>query len=128
MGHPVDMRLDRDPCLMAVIRRYGTAARLALALGLSRQAVASWDMVPAKWVKQIADHTGMHPYRIRPDLYVEGFWNMGMDTAEIASKMRLSEPEVDRYLHMVLARRRAGQNDNACASLPPVSEPPMAGK
>jgi hypothetical protein len=128
MGHLVDMRLDRDPCLMAVIRRYGTAQRLASALGLTRQAIASWDMVPAKWIKPIADHTGMHPYRIRPDLYVEGYWNMGMNTAEISAKMRLSEPEVDRYLHLVLARRRAGQNDNACTAIPPVSEPPLAGQ
>lgn len=110
---------------MEVIRRYGTAARLASALGVTNQAVSSWKMVPAKWIRQISLQTGMHPYRIRPDLYVEGYWNMGMNTAEIATQMKLSEPAVDRYLHMVLARRRAGGNDNSCTAIPPVSEPPL---
>lgn len=128
MGQSVDMRLDRDPCLMEVIRRYGTATRLAAALGVTNQAVSSWKMIPPRWIRQVSAQTGMHPYRIRPDLYVEGFWNMGLNTAEISTKMKLSEPEVDRYLHMVLARRRAGQNDNACSSIPAVSEPPLEGK
>jgi hypothetical protein len=110
---------------MEVIRRYGTAARLAQALGVTNQAVSSWEMVPAKWIRQISGQTGIHPYRIRPDLYVEGYWNMGMNTAEISAKMKLSEPQVDRYLHMVLARRRTGMNDNACIAIPPVSEPPL---
>jgi hypothetical protein len=110
---------------MEVIRRYGNATRLAESLGLTVQSVSGWKMIPAKWIKPISQRTGIHPYRIRPDLYVEGFWNLGLNTAEIAAKMKLSEPVVDRYLHMVLARRRAGQNDNACTALPTVSEPPV---
>jgi hypothetical protein len=50
---------------------------------------------------------------------------MGFNTAEIADKMKLKEPIVDRYLQIVLARRRAGENDNSCAALPPVSKPPL---
>jgi len=122
------MRLDRDPCLLEVIKRYGTASRLAQSLGVSNQAVSSWKMIPAKWVRQVSKSTGLHPYRIRPDLYVEGYWNMGMNTAEIAEKMKVSEPTVARYLHLVLARRKAGQNDNSCTAVPPVSEPPVEGE
>lgn len=120
------MRLDRDPSLLEVIRRYGNAARLAEALGVSRQAVSSWEMVPVKWVRQVAKTTGMHPYRIRPDLYIEGFWNMGKNTADIADEMRISEPLVEFYVHKMLARRRIGTNDNQdCSALPPVSKPPL---
>jgi DNA-binding transcriptional regulator YdaS (Cro superfamily) len=128
MGHLVDMRLDRDPALMEVIRRYGNATALARSLGLSNQAVSAWEMVPPKYIRAISQATGIHPYRIRPDLYVEGFWNLGFDTVGIADQMRISEAEAERYLHMVLARRKAGTNDNACSALPPVSKPPLEGQ
>jgi hypothetical protein len=119
------MRHDRDPCLLEVIKRYGNATRLARALGVSNQAVSSWKLVPVKHIRLISQESGIHPYRIRPDLYIEGFWNMGFNTAEIAERMKLKEPVVDRYLQMVLARRRMGENDNDCAAVPAVSEPPV---
>jgi DNA-binding transcriptional regulator YdaS (Cro superfamily) len=119
------MRHDRDPCLLEVIKRYGNASRLAEALGLSNQAVSAWKMIPAKHIRQISQASGLHPYRIRPDLYIEGFWNMGFNTAEIADKMALKEPVVDRYLQTVLARRRAGESDYDCSAIPAVSKPPV---
>ena len=122
------MRLDRDASLMEVIRRFGTAQQLADKLGITNRAVSNWKMVPVRHVKYISVTTGMHPYRIRPDLYIEGFWNLQMNTADIAKEMRMSEAEVCRYLAAVIARRRTSSNDNsACASLPSVSEPPMEG-
>ncbi len=123
------MKLDRDPSLLEIFRRYGNAARLAEALGVSKQAVSSWEMLPVKWVRVVSQATGIHPYRIRPDLYIEGFWNMGRNTAEIAEEMRLSEPLVEHYVHKMLARRKVSMNDNTdCAALPPVSKPPLEGE
>lgn len=128
MGHFVDMRLNRDPALMEIIRRYGSASALAESLGLSKQAVSAWEMVPSKHIRAISQAIGMHPYRIRPDLYVEGFWNLGYDTVGIAEQMKITEAEAERWLHVIFARRRAGTDDNAGASVPPVSEPPMEGE
>jgi len=119
------MRKRFDASLMEVLRRFGTAKSLAEKLGITNRAVANWKMIPAKHVKYIAITTGMHPYRIRPDLYIEGFWNLQMNTADIATEMKLPEPEVCRYLAMVIARRRTSSSDSTIASLPPVSEPPM---
>lgn len=121
------MRLDRDASLLEVIRRFGTAKRLAEELGITNRAVSGWTLIPVRHVRQISLLTGMHPYRIRPDLYVEGFWNMNMNTADIAKEMRISEAEVCQHLATIMARRRSGSNDNSCASLPPVSEPPVEG-
>ncbi len=119
------MRLDRDASLMEVIRRFGTAKQLAEKLGISNRAVSAWKMIPAKHVKYISVTTGMHPYRIRPDLYIEGFWNMQMNTADIAKEMKISEGEVCRYLAGVIFRRRSGSNDNSVSALPTVREPPV---
>jgi hypothetical protein len=110
---------------MEVIRRFGTAKQLAEKLGISNRAVSAWKMIPVKHVKYISLATGMHPYRIRPDLYIEGFWNMQMNTADIAKEMKICEVEVCRYLTGIIARRRSGSNDNSVSSLPTVSEPPV---
>ena len=112
---------------MEVIRRFGTAKQLAEKLGISNRAVSAWKMIPAKHVKYISVTTGMHPYRIRPDLYIEGFWNLQMNTADIATEMNISEAEVCQYLKSILARRKAGANDYACFAIPAVSEPPVEG-
>lgn len=121
------MRHDRDPCLLEVIKRYGNAKRLALALNVSNQAVSAWKMVPVKHIRQISKESGIHPYRIRPDLYIEGFWNMGKNTAEMAKEMGLEEPEICHLLAGVLERRRNRINDYTYPSLPAVSEPPVEG-
>lgn len=118
------MRLDRDPALLEVIRSYGTAKRLAESLGITNRAVSLWKMVPLKHVYAVSKATGIHPFRIRPDLYIQGFWNMQMNTADIADEMKISEAEVCRYLQMSLANRSTG-NGFSHTSLPPVSEPPL---
>ena len=119
------MRLDRDPALMEVIRRFGTAKRLAEMLGITNRAVSVWKRIPVRHVRAIAALSGLHPYRIRPDLYIEGYWNMLMNTADIAAKMKISEAEVCQHLSGIIARRRAGSNDNSVSALPTVSEPPV---
>ena len=119
------MRLDRDPSLLEVIRRFGTARRLADSLGITDRAVSSWKRIPVRHVRFITEKTGLHPYRIRPDLYVEGFWNMRMNTADIATEMKISEAQVCQHLSEIMARRRNGSNDYACSALPTVREPPM---
>ena len=119
------MRLDRDPSLLEVIRRFGTARRLADSLGITDRAVSSWKRIPVRHVRFITEKTGLHPYRIRPDLYVEGFWNMRMNSADIATEMKISEAQVCQHLSEIMARRRNGSNDYACSALPTVREPPM---
>lgn len=44
-------------------------AEIGRALGISRQAIAGWRAVPAEWVRQLSDVTGIPPWRLRPDLY-----------------------------------------------------------
>jgi len=132
--HPIDfcsglfqcagMRLDRDPSLLAVIRCYGTAKRLADSLGITNRAVSLWKMVPLKHVKAVSEWTGIHPFHIRPDLYIQGFWNMQMNTAEMAQEMNIPEAEVCRYLQMSLANRTSG-NAFTHPTLPAVSKQPM---
>jgi hypothetical protein len=119
------MRLNRDPSLLEVIRRFGTARRLAETLGITDRAVSSWKRIPVRHVRIISEKIGMHPYRIRPDLYVEGFWNMQMNTADIALEMKISEAQVYQHLNDIMVRRRTSSYDYACAALPTVSEPPL---
>lgn len=44
-------------------------AEIGRALGLTRQAVAGWRVIPAEWVKQTSSVTGIPVWRLRPDLY-----------------------------------------------------------
>jgi hypothetical protein len=44
-------------------------AEIARALGITRQAITGWRAVPAEWVRQLSDVTGIPPWRLRPDLY-----------------------------------------------------------
>ena len=122
------MRLNRDPSLLEVIRRFSTARQLAESLGITDRAVSNWKRIPVRHVRFVSEKTGMHPYRIRPDLYIEGFWNMRMNTADIATEMKISEAQVYQHLSEIMARRRNGSNDYACSSLPTVSEPPVEGE
>lgn len=76
--HPVDAkhRYDilfhmkhHDPILSDVYRAYGTAANLARCLGVTRQAVSQWHKVPLKYVRRIAEYTGISAAVLRPDIY-----------------------------------------------------------
>jgi hypothetical protein len=44
-------------------------AWIAEELGITRQAIAGWRAVPAEWVRQLSDVTGIPAWRLRPDLY-----------------------------------------------------------
>lgn len=44
-------------------------AEISRALGVTRQAVAGWRAVPAEWVRQVSEVTGIPAWRLRPDLY-----------------------------------------------------------
>jgi DNA-binding transcriptional regulator YdaS (Cro superfamily) len=117
------MRLDRDPPLYDVFRHFGSAKKVADFLGISTQAVSHWNRVPAKYVYALAGATSIHPYKLRPDLYIESFWMSGMDTALIAKAMSLEESEVYRILGAVLERRRTKPNVESDFTVPAVSQP-----
>jgi hypothetical protein len=117
------MRLDRDPPLYDVFRHFGSAKKVADFLGISTQAVSHWKRVPAKYLYTLSQPTGIHPYKLRPDLYVESFWMSGMDTALIAKAMSLEEAEVYRILSSVLERRRTQPNVDGDFTIPAVSQP-----
>jgi hypothetical protein len=116
------MRLDRDPPLYDVFRHFGSAKKVADYLGISTQAVSHWKRVPAKYIYTISQATGIHPYKLRPDIYIESFWMAKMDTALIAKAMFLEEAEVYRILSSVLERRRFKPNVETDTAVPAVSE------
>lgn len=47
----------------------GNLRVLALELGISKQAISGWRAVPAEWVRQLSELTGIPAWRLRPDLY-----------------------------------------------------------
>lgn len=48
---------------------YGSKAKLARSLGITKGAVSQWDVIPTKYIASIAEHTGMSVKELRPDLY-----------------------------------------------------------
>lgn len=121
------MRMDRDPPLYDVFRHFGSAKKVADYLGISTQAVSHWKRVPAKYLYTLSQPTGIHPYKLRPDLYVESFWVSGMDTALIAKTMTLEESEVYRILSEVLERRRTQPNVDPDPTISTICEPVVEG-
>ena len=119
------MRMDRDPPLYDVFRHFGSAKRVADHLGISTQAVSHWKQVPAKYIYVLSQATGIHPYKLRPDIYIESFWMAKMDTELIAKAMFLEEAEVYRILSNVLERRRYKPNVETDIAVPAVSEPAL---
>lgn len=120
-------RWNRDPYLMRVLRAFGNASALAEFVGLTKQGVSAWTKVPKQHIRAISEKTGIHPYRIRPDIYVEGLWDMGLNTAEIAEKMKFDEPEICHLLAEVLEKRRNRVHDVTYPTLSAVREPPVEG-
>jgi hypothetical protein len=49
--------------------QYGNLKEIGLKLGITKQAISGWHAVPAEWVRQLSDVTGIPPWRLRPDLY-----------------------------------------------------------
>jgi hypothetical protein len=64
VGTPPDIARDA-----VVVLHDHNLAEIGRALGISRQAIAGWRAVPAEWVRQLSDVTGIPPWRLRPDLY-----------------------------------------------------------
>jgi len=59
----------RHPSLVDVFVAVGGASELARHLGISRQAVGLWLMVPLKHIKTVSKLTGISRQQLRPDLY-----------------------------------------------------------
>lgn len=53
----------------SIIAKAGGAQALAKRLGVSRQAVQKWHVIPAHWVRTIEDITGVPAEEIRPDIF-----------------------------------------------------------
>jgi hypothetical protein len=119
------MRLDRDPPLYDVFRHFGSAKKVADHLGISTQAVSHWKKVPAKYIYALSQPTGIHPYKLRPDIYIESFWVSGMDTTQIAGAMLIEEAEVYRILGEVMERRRHKPNVEAIPAISSLGEPAL---
>ena len=119
------MRLDRDPPIYDVFRHFGSAKKVADHLGITTQAVSHWKKIPAKYLYGLGQATGIHPYKLRPDLYIETFWMSGMDTAKIAQVMSIDESEVYRILGLLLELRRSKANAKAEPAVSAIGEPPM---
>jgi hypothetical protein len=49
--------------------QYGRFAAIGRELGISKQAISGWRAIPAEWVRQLSDFTGIPAWRLRPDLY-----------------------------------------------------------
>jgi hypothetical protein len=55
--------------LEAAIKAAGSVRELARLLGITHQAIAQWEQVPAARMLQIEQVTGVARERLRPDLY-----------------------------------------------------------
>jgi len=55
--------------LRIAIRKAGGMRALARKLGVTYQAIQDWDEVPAHWLVQIEQKTGVSRGRLRPELY-----------------------------------------------------------
>lgn len=51
------------------LAQFGKLTEIGSKLGVTKQAISGWHAVPAEWVRQLADITGIPPWRLRPDLY-----------------------------------------------------------
>ncbi len=49
----------------------GGPSKLSDLLGISRQAIEQWTVVPPKHVLRVEDATGISRYALRPDIYGE---------------------------------------------------------
>jgi hypothetical protein len=58
-----------DPIVLDVFRAYGSQAKLARELGVTRQAVSKWRRVPLKYVRLVSQFTGLTAAILRPDIY-----------------------------------------------------------
>lgn len=59
----------RDQALADAILAAGSVAALAEKLGITKQAVSSWDRVPMERARSVAAATGVSIHRLRPDVW-----------------------------------------------------------
>jgi Putative antitoxin of bacterial toxin-antitoxin system, YdaS/YdaT len=64
---PVDARAVA--ILDAIRAEYGMISKIGRELGIARQAVAQWEMVPLEWVIKVERVTGIPRERLRPDFH-----------------------------------------------------------
>lgn len=60
---------QKNPILVEVFASFGSAAKLAAHLGITRSAVAQWQVVPLKYIREVSQATGIPRSKLRPDLY-----------------------------------------------------------
>lgn len=48
---------------------YGGSTKLAVSLGIKPPAIYQWTRVPERWVRQVAETTGIPLHELRPDLF-----------------------------------------------------------
>ncbi|MDE2098349.1 MAG: helix-turn-helix domain-containing protein [Patescibacteria group bacterium] len=63
---------DAKSAYYQVIARAGNKKRLAESLGISRQAVDRWRVVPERWCARVQVLYGWTPPELRPDLFLPG--------------------------------------------------------
>ena len=61
--------MHRDQIVNDVLKLYGGAAALAGKLGVSRQAVWQWKMIPLRYVALISKEKRIPRKKLRPDIY-----------------------------------------------------------
>jgi hypothetical protein len=60
---------QRSETLIKIFKIIGTQYELSKYLGISRQAVCQWKVVPSEHVKKISFLTGLRCEEIRPDIF-----------------------------------------------------------
>jgi DNA-binding transcriptional regulator YdaS (Cro superfamily) len=63
------MKLNRDPLLLSIFEKCGSASALARKLGITRAAVSKWTRIPFKHLATVQRLTGFTRREMRPDLY-----------------------------------------------------------
>jgi hypothetical protein len=61
---------QRDHVMRLIFSKPGFAKVVAAHVGLTLQAVAAWDRVPAKYVQAVSQLVGIEPEQIRPDIFL----------------------------------------------------------
>jgi len=67
-------RCKTDAAALEELRAWGereghNSSAIARMLGIKRQAVSSWQRIPAERVRQVSQLTGIPAWRLRPDLF-----------------------------------------------------------
>jgi DNA-binding transcriptional regulator YdaS (Cro superfamily) len=69
--------------------RLGGLKPLAAKLGISRQAISVWKIVPSKHAVKVSEETGVSLHELRPDIYPDLY---GPKAEERASRPEKAEP------------------------------------